>query len=206
MTPPGTAAPGIGVFGGTFDPIHLGHLSAAREVGEALGLSRILLVPARHSPHKPGDPHAPAHLRLEMVRAAVEGDTLFQVSTVELDREGLSFTADTLEILSEANPGVPLFLILGADQWSAFGRWHRPGDISQMASIVLMARGGELPSGMNPLFEGIPSPSFVEVAVTRLDISSSLVRERVAQGRSPRYLVPPAVGEIIAREKLYLSE
>jgi nicotinate-nucleotide adenylyltransferase len=141
-----------------------------------------------------------------MLRAAVEGDPLLEVSTVELDRKGPSFTVETVEILSAANAGVPLYLILGADQWCAFGRWHRPAEIARMASIVLMARGGELPSEMDPGFEDGPPPSFAEVAVTRMDISSSLVRERIAGGRSVRYLVSGGVREIIEREKLYLSE
>jgi nicotinate-nucleotide adenylyltransferase len=141
-----------------------------------------------------------------MVQAAVLGDPHFEVSTVELEREGPSFTSETLERISATNPSVPLFLILGADQWSTFGLWHRPREIATMATIVLMARGGDLPSEMSPEFKDGPPPSFVEVAVTRLDISSTMVRERVAEERSVRYLVPSGVREIIVREKLYLSE
>jgi nicotinate-nucleotide adenylyltransferase len=141
-----------------------------------------------------------------MLVAAVDGDPLFEVSTVELDRAGPSFTVETLEILETSYPGRPLFLILGADQWGGFARWRRPRDIAARATIVLMSRGGELPSKMDPDFTDGPPPPFVEIPVTRLDISSSLVRERIAEGRSVRYLLPERVREIIEGEKLYLSE
>jgi len=203
---PESPAHGIGVFGGTFDPVHIGHLSAVREAGEILQLGRILLVPAGRSPHKSSHTRASAALRLEMLKAAVQGDPLLEVSEVELLREGPSFTVETLEILSRANPGTPLFLLMGVDQWSAFSRWRSPREIARLATIVLMARGGEFPSEVDPGFEDGPPPPFIEVAVTRLDVSSSLVRDRIRSGRSVRYLLPDRVGEIIEREKLYLSE
>lgn len=196
--------PGLGVFGGTFDPVHLGHLSAVREAGEALGVERVLLVPARRSPHKPEEPATPPHLRLAMLRAAVAGDSFFEVNEAEMDREGPSFTVDTLHELTGANPGRKLILLLGADQWGAFGRWRRPEEIARLATIALMTRGGEYPSRIDPGFGDAVPPPFIEVPVTRLDISSTLVRDRVKSGRSIRFLVPDGVREIIERERLYL--
>lgn len=141
-----------------------------------------------------------------MLRAATEGDPLLEVSTVELEREAPSYTVETLEQLTGQYPGTPLSLILGADQWGGFGRWRRPRDIAALATIVLMAREGTAPSESGPDFGAEAPLPYIEVPVTRIDISSSLVRERVAAGRSVRYLLPEGVHRIIKREKLYLSE
>lgn len=197
-----TGAGGLGVFGGTFDPIHVGHLAAAQDVLEALGLDRVLFVPALRSPHKPDDPLSPAPLRLRMVRAAVEEDPRFEASDVELRREGLSYTGDTLRELAKG--GRALSLILGADQWAAFARWREPREIARLARIVVMAREGDAPGRVDPGFEDGPPPPFVEVPVTRIDVSSTRLRERARSGRSVRYLVPEAVRRIIEAEKLYV--
>jgi nicotinate-nucleotide adenylyltransferase len=198
---------GLGVFGGTFDPLHLGHLAAAQDTLEFLGLGRILLVPARHSPHKAGEPHASAESRLRMVREAVADDPRFEVTELELRRAGPSYTIDTLGEIAAGNPGVPLVLMIGVDQWASFGRWRRPREILEVAALAVMTREGEHPADADPGFDdGGPPPSFVEVPVTRMDISSTALRRRASAGASLRYLVPDPVRRIIEAEKLYLPD
>lgn len=194
----------LGVFGGTFDPVHVGHLVAAQDVLESLSLDRVLFVPARRSPHRPAEPRAPSEARLRMVHSAIEGDERFGVTDLELRRESPSYTVDTLRHLSAEDPEASLVLIIGADQWSEFSRWREPGEIVRLAELAVMARSGERPTATSPGFGLGVAPSFVEVPVTRIDVSASLVRERAAAGRSTRYLVPEGVRRIIEADNLYL--
>lgn len=183
----------LGLFGGSFDPPHLGHLVVAQDVMEALGLDRLLFVPARNPPHKQDRSLAPAPLRLEMIRALVAEDDRFGVSEVELGRSGPSFTADTLRHYRELNPQAELFFIMGADQALTLESWHQPRVVEELATLVVMARQGKDP----------PPGDFVWAPVTRVDISSSAIRARVREGRPIRYLVPEAVREIIQSNRLY---
>lgn len=187
----------LGVFGGTFDPPHLGHLVVARDAAETLGLDRVLLVLAPRPPLRPGGPLTPADLRMEMLRAAVEGDSVLEASDVEMDRDGPSYTVDTLAALGGRHPGTELVLLIGADQWSRFDRWHDPRGIARRATVAVMARAGETPADL-PI--GVP---WRPCPVTRIDVSATDVRARVAAGRSIRYLVPDAVRGIIERHQLY---
>lgn len=209
-TPPGDPGPSsapIAMFGGTFDPPHLGHLAAAQDVHEALGLGRVLFVPAGVPPHKRDLRITDAGIRLRMVRAAVEGDPRMDVSALEVEREGPSWTVDTLRTLRERAPDRPLFLILGADQWASFGSWREPAEILRLATPVLLAREGEHPAEVDPgLPPGVAPPAgeVRELRVTRVDLSSSELRRRVREGRPIRYLVPEGVRRIIEHEKLYI--
>ncbi len=190
-----------GVFGGSFDPIHHGHLAAAQEVLEVLGLDRILFVPAHRSPFREEGGSTPPEVRLRMVREATALHPGFETSDLELLRPPPSYTVDTLRELGER--GVQgMHLILGTDQWGAFSRWRSPMEVAELARLVLVTREGGRPAGVDPGFGDSPPP-YLEVEVTRLDISSSLVRERVRGGRSIRFLVPEGVRRIIEREKLY---
>lgn len=201
--PTGAAPREVGVFGGTFDPIHLGHLITGIEVLEALNLDVLTFVPARHSPHKVTSPAAPPELRLEMVQSVVEGQPRLAVTDIELRRPSPSYTVDTLRQMAGADPGAALTLILGADQWRTFGRWKEPREIAGLAKIVVLAREGDSPSEKLPdLGDGAPL-DFREVPVTRVDISSSQVRERVRGGRSIRFLVADSVRRIIEGKALY---
>ncbi len=193
----------LGVMGGTFDPVHAGHLIVAQDVLEALELDRILFVPAARPPHKSHEGLAPASLRVRMVRSAVEGDPRFQVSDLELKRPGVSYTVDTLEELHDQYPEAELHLILGADQWADFGHWHKPRRIAELARLVLMTREGDRPSEVDAGFTDGPPPAFVELQVTQVDISSTRLRERLRAGRAIRYLVPEPVRRIIEAGKLY---
>jgi nicotinate-nucleotide adenylyltransferase len=181
---------GIGVFGGTFDPVHVGHLAIANAALDELGLDRVYFVPARRSPLKQDGPVASAQDRLAMLTVATGDEPRFRVSTVELDREGPSFTVDTLETLRREGQ---LFLILGSDAYADFDRWREPARIRDLATIVLAARPGapHAPAGVRML----DSPL--------MDISSRELRARAARGRSLRYLVPKAALRYIEEHRLY---
>lgn len=187
----------LGVFGGTFDPLHIGHLIVAQDAWAALGLDRVLLVPAAVPPHKRGRVVTPADVRLEMVRAAVAGDPRFEVSDLELRRPGPSYTVDTLRELHERYPGADLFFLLGVDQYRDFHTWREPEEIARLATLVVLSRTGivEVESRVGTLPTVLP--------VTRIDLSATEIRRRVAAGEPIRYLVPWGVEELILEEGLY---
>ena len=180
----------IGVFGGTFDPVHFGHLAIANAALEELGLDRIMFVPTRRSPLKPEAPLASANDRLAMLEAATRDEPRFGVSRLELDREGPSYTVDTLEALRDQGQ---LFLIVGSDAYAEFDRWRDPARIRSLATVVVVAR----PGAPN-------APGNIPVLDTPLmDISSRELRARAARGRSLRYLVPEVALRYIEEHRLY---
>lgn len=186
----------IGVFGGTFDPPHLGHLVAASEAAQVLGLERVVWVPSASHPFKGGRVRTSAEVRLEMVRGAIAGDARFEASDLELRRAGPSYTVDTLRELAVGTGGTELFLLIGADNLRELPLWHEPGEIVRLARLAVVTREGE----------GVPPDSVFparQVAIPRLDVSSTEVRRRVARGACIRYLVPEPVREIIERRGLY---
>ncbi len=184
----------IGVFGGTFDPPHLGHWLAAVDAVEALALDEVIWVPAAQQPLKAGVVSADAAHRLAMTRLMVQGDQRFRVDAVELERGGLSFTVDTLRDYRERYPDAALFLLLGSDAAASLPKWREPEGIRALAEIAVLTRGGEavgLPSGVRA------------VPTRRVDLSATEIRERVAAGRSIRGFVPDAVAAYIAAHGLY---
>jgi nicotinate-nucleotide adenylyltransferase len=182
----------VGVFGGTFDPVHVGHLAIALAALESVPLDRVLFVPARRSPLKDRDPLASVSDRVAMLKAAVASEPRFALSPVEFDREGVSYTVDTLEALRSEGD---LFLILGSDALADLERWRTPDRIRELATILVAAR------------PGAPEPDPMHGArafdAPRLDISSRELRARAARGMSLRYLVPDAVWEHIKERGLY---
>jgi nicotinate-nucleotide adenylyltransferase len=193
----------VGVFGGTFDPPHVGHLVAARDALETLGLDRIRFVPAHRSPFKADSGTAGPEDRYEMLRLATLGDDDFEVSRVELDRPPPSFTVDTLAAFAEAEPGTRWTLLLGADQWQALGEWKDVEGIVERARIAVLTREGAGAVGEGPTADLRITP--VPVPVTRLDVSSSDLRIRLRARRSVRHLIPDAVREFIESKELYAS-
>ena len=180
----------LGVFGGTFDPVHIGHLAIANAALDELALDRVYFVPARRSPLKQDGPIGSAEDRLAMLTAAIRDEPRFRVSPIELDRKGPSFTVDTLESLRGEGE---LFLILGSDAYADFERWREPARIRDLAKIVLAAR----PGAPN-------APHDVRILDSPLmDISSRELRARAARGRSLRYLVPEAALRYIEEHRLY---
>jgi nicotinate-nucleotide adenylyltransferase len=189
---------GIGILGGSFNPVHLAHLVVAERVREALALDRVLLVPAACQPLKPEAALAPASHRLAMLELAVSGNPGLRVDSLELDRGGVSYTADTLEELARRSDGAALHLILGSDAYRSLEKWRRPEDVRRLARIVVVSRSGdpELPAR-----GALPGDLFV--AAPALEISASDIRARVARGASIRYLLPEGVREYILAHGLY---
>lgn len=196
----------LGLFGGTFDPPHLGHLVVAQEVAEHLSLDRVIFLVAGLPPHKIGDLLSSPLVRVEMARAAVAGNQLFEVSEVELDRKGPTYTVDTLRGFRAAYPDAELFFLLGADQLAEFHEWQEPEGIAGLATLVAVGREGVATEDLSPVDPGSGEKlKFKSLDVTRVDISSTEVRARVRDGRSIRYLVPEAVLRIIETHRLYRS-
>lgn len=184
----------LGVYGGAFDPPHLGHLVAASDACDVLRLDRLLWIPSAVHPLKAV--RTAAALRLEMVRAAIAGDPRFGADDLELRRTGPSYTVDTLRELRAREPRATLVFLTGADNLADLPRWREPDEIARLATLAVVSRAGEtVPAGG-------PYPA-VAVPVTRVDVSSTEVRRRVAAGQSIRYLVPEAVRAVIERERLY---
>lgn len=194
----------LGLFGGTFDPPHIGHLIVAQEVVEQLGLDRLLFVVAGLPPHKVDDVLSAATVRVEMARSAVEGNDSLGVSEVELAREGPTYTVDTLRHYRGEYPDAELFFIMGADQLAEFHDWQEPEAIMELATLVAMDREGVDPDSLSPMdLGGGVALDFRRIPVTRMDISSSEVRRRVRDRRSVEYMVPGEVRKIIERNRLY---
>jgi nicotinate-nucleotide adenylyltransferase len=187
----------IGLFGGSFDPVHLGHLLVARAAREELGLDRVMFVPAAQSPFKPGWPPAPAD-RLRLLRLALAGETGCRVDDLEIRRGGVSYTIDTLRHFAEEFSGAELFYLIGADQVAQLPQWREAGELARLAEFAVVPRPGEEAAKLPPPFRGRPLRG-VPVA-----FSSSEIRSRVKAGLSITHLTPAAVAEAVARAKLYL--
>ena len=204
-----TVAGSIGIMGGTFDPIHVGHLAAAEEAREAIGVARILFVPAGEPPHKPERPVTAASHRVAMVERAIAGNPAFELSRVEVDRDGPSFTADTVEMLADAERRdghePDLTLILSVESFHGLPGWHEPRRILNLCRLAVVPRGG-FPTPerawLADQFRGVPV-RVVFLDAPRLRLSGSEIRQRVAAGRSIRYLVPDAVIDYIGDHGLY---
>jgi nicotinate-nucleotide adenylyltransferase len=191
------AALRVGIFGGTFDPPHVGHVSVARDVADALRLDRVVWMPAGRPPHKERDGHAPAEDRLAMVRAAIVGEDGFEVDAREVERPGPSYTVDSVRELSAELPAAELFVIVGADQFRAFGGWRDPEGILEHARLVVMNRPGESEPPVDT------DPRVLRVPVRQIDVSSTDVRETVCAGADASHMVPDGVLEIIEERGLY---
>jgi nicotinate-nucleotide adenylyltransferase len=187
----------IGLLGGSFDPVHHGHLIVGRIAAEALGLDELRFVPAREQPFKQGRHGAPAADRAAMLDLAVAGAPGFAVERLELDRPGPSYTVDTLRALRARHPGAQLTLLLGADAAAELDAWHRAEELPGLARIVVFGRPGA-PMPATPLITGA-------VEVPAIEISATEIRARVRAGQPIRYWVPDAVAEYIARHRLYLD-
>jgi nicotinate-nucleotide adenylyltransferase len=208
----------IGVFGGTFDPIHYGHLRTAFEMLQALNFDEVRFIPCGDPPHR-GVTFAHAGLRLRMVEAAIAGQDGFVGDDRELRRDGPSYTVDTLQGLRREFPGRSLGLIVGMDAFLGLPMWHRWDEILDLAHIVVAHRPGWRAPDMGPLGEMIAEYGTHRVddlhnsihgrihihAVTQLEIASTEIRELIAAGRDPRFLMPDAVRHVIEETGVYMS-
>jgi nicotinate-nucleotide adenylyltransferase len=210
----------VGIFGGTFNPIHLAHLRSAEEVREVQRLDRILFVPSATPPHKRHDGIAPAAQRLAMVRLAIAGNPHFRVSTIEIDRRGRSYSVDTLRSLRERMPAVEFAFIMGLDAFREISTWKEYRSIFRLCDVIVTSRpaveGALLPAALpvavraefcyRPRIKQLEHSTGNRVIFQRisdLDISASSIRQRLRRGLSIRYLVPASVEGYIARQRLY---
>ncbi len=205
------------IYGGTFDPVHHGHLRLALEVADHLGVEHVSLVPCHIPPHR-GQTGASSRQRLEMLRLAVAGEPRLRIDDRELAREGASYTADTLrQLRAELGQDEPLVMVVGTDAFASFDRWREWQQIPELAHVVVVSRPGPPlePSG-NPArllaervvagpeaLHGRPCGAFFKMDPPLLDISATGIRERIGDGRSPRYLMPDPVWWEIRRQGLY---
>jgi nicotinate-nucleotide adenylyltransferase len=184
-----------GIYGGTFDPVHLGHLILARDAVEQLGLDRLIFSPNRISPHKLGIEPAPGEARLEMLRAAVEGEPRFEVDPWELGRDQPSYSVDLAEHLAASlPPGAELFFLVGADNIAKLDTWHRYADLARLVRFVVLGREADT-----------PAHPFPEIS-RRIDISATEIRRRRREGLAVRHLVPDNVLPIMDRWRLYQKD
>ncbi|MEO7039424.1 MAG: nicotinate-nucleotide adenylyltransferase [Gemmatimonadaceae bacterium] len=188
----------LGVLGGTFDPPHVGHLLAAGDAFESLALDKLLFVPAAVPPYKARSVQGTAEQRLRMLELMIGSDPRFEASRLELDRDGLSFTVDTLAALSEKTPEVSLFMLIGEDLATQIASWRDATRIAELATIVVLAR--EAGAKASALESSLP---MMRLTTRRIDLSSTEVRDRVQAGRSIHGFVPDAVAAFIDAAGLY---
>ena len=195
----------IGILGGTFDPIHVGHLAVAEEAREALVLDRVLFVPAGQPPHKVPGSVGRVGDRVAMVQLAIADNPAFELSMIEVQRDGLSYTVDTVEALARTYPDARLHLLLSAETFAELPTWHEPERLFEAARMAVVPREGYPAPDPAWLARAFPGrEGRVEyLGGPRLELSSTALRARVAAGRSIRYLVPQAVEAYIADHDLY---
>jgi nicotinate-nucleotide adenylyltransferase len=189
----------IGIFGGTFDPIHLGHLIVAQQAAEILGLDRVIFIPAGQPPHKGGEKLSPARDRLEIVRLAVRGNRLFSVSDIEIRSKRSSYTVNTLKALKSKYKTAGLFLLLGLDQAVLLSTWKEPQKLFELATVCVLSRPGYSRNEVEPRWRKM----LRFLPVSQIDISATSIRDRVRRSQSIRYLVPESAARHIKNKKLY---
>lgn len=190
----------IGVMGGSFDPVHLGHLIAAQDAREALRLDRVILMPAALAPLKAGEPRVSDATRLGLLRAAVADTPGLEISALELERGGVSYTVDTARALRHAHPVDSLFWIIGADQAARLAQWREIGALAALVEFIALARPGYTMPAASALPAGV---RLHPVTAHVVEISSSEIRSRLAAGKPVRWFLPPAVAQRIEAENLY---
>jgi nicotinate-nucleotide adenylyltransferase len=194
----------VGILGGAFNPPHIGHLVCAQEALLQLELDKVLFVPVGQAPHRELEEDPGAEARLELVELAVAEDDRFESSRVELDREGPSYTSDTLREMRSAAPNDEHFLILGGDQAADLPRWHEPEEVLSLAMVTVVERVSWTRNAIGIKIARLKGSERVRyLDMPLLQVSSSAIRRRVAAGRPIRYLVPDAVADYIEENELY---
>ena len=191
----------LGILGGTFDPIHTGHLVLAEQLREKLQLGRVIFIPSASPPHKTEHQLSLAVHRFEMTKLALKGNSHFSVSDIELKREGLSYTVETLRRLKELYKGAEIHFLTGSDVLDEITTWKEPDEIYRLAKIVIGIRPGFDEFNLEDHF----AKKSIITRITGVDISSTRIREKVAKGESIKYLVPSQTEEYIKRKHLYTT-
>ena len=188
----------LGLFGGSFDPVHLGHLLVAQAAVEELGLDRLIFIPAAKSPFKPENEMVPGAIRLQLLRLALAGRTNCEVDDQEIRRGGVSYTVDTLREYAKRFPQAELFYLIGADNAAKLNEWREAGELAKLAQFVAVPRPGGATASFPPLFRGRTLKGFP------FGVSSSQIRARLKAGLPIDLLVPPFVAEAIRAAKIYV--
>jgi nicotinate-nucleotide adenylyltransferase len=188
----------IGLYGGSFDPVHLGHLLVAEAAVEELGLDRLFFIPAAQSPFKPENPPAPAAVRLQLLRLALAGKTNCEVDELEIQRGGVSYTVDTLREYARRFPGAEIFYLIGADNVCKLNEWREPTELARLAEFIAVPRPGGEEAVFPPPFRGRMLKGFL------FEVSSSQIQARIKAGLAIENLVPPSVAEAIRNARLYV--
>lgn len=194
----------IGLYGGSFNPIHHGHLILAQHVAESCGIEKMLLVPCHTPVHKQPDELAPADFRWQMVLAAVQDHPLLEGCDIEIRRPGPSFTVDTLEQLHSMYPNDQFSMLIGTDTLLQIAQWHLPERILQLCKLLVLHRPGyPIDDPIEHLPKGFGAECVTMIEAPQLQISSSDIRDRVAEGLSIRYLTPDAAVQLIRQHRMY---
>lgn len=196
----------IGIYGGTFDPVHFGHLLLAETCRETCRLDRVIFIPAGVPPHKPGRELTAGPLRADMLEFAVAGHPAFSVDRSEIKRSGPSYTVETLRDLRQQHPTDELFFLMGADSLAEFHLWKNPAEIAALAGLIVVNRGRPAPPALATLVGelGAAAVSRIEwITMPAIEISASDLRNRARHGRSLRYLTPRAVERFIVEHRVY---
>lgn len=193
----------LGMLGGTFDPVHIGHLILGEAAREELGLDRVIFVPTGHPWRKPDREITPAADRVEMLRMAVAGNPYFEVSMLEVEREGSSYSEVTLAALRDANPGAEMFFILGRDALADLPNWHDPSAVVSLATLVVASRGDDISSVSEDSALARLNARIVSLKMPVIGISATDIRRRVHDGLSILYQSPDAVAAYIESHRLY---
>ncbi len=188
----------LGLYGGSFDPVHLGHLLMAHAAREEASLDRLIFIPAAQSPFKPGRRMAPPEIRCQLLRLALAGLPWAAIDDQEIRRGGVSYTIDTVRAISAGHKGARLFYLVGADQAALLPQWRQAEELAESAEFLVIPRPGEPVPALPPPFRG------QVLKGTPIQISSSEIRQRVASGLPYSHLLPPGVGEAVANNRLYL--
>ena len=200
----------IGVFGGSFDPVHLGHLILAENCRQQANLDQVLFIPCAMSPHKRDGAHGTDRQRLEMLDLAIGGHRDLVRSDMEIKRGGVSYTIDTLRELEESQPDNEWFFLMGADSLESFSSWKEPDEILKLAKPIVVGRpGSEIDLGSlekNSSADYVKSLRELVVESPLIEISSSNIRQRVAESKSIRFLVPRSIEQYIVTQKMYVAE
>lgn len=200
----------LGLFGGSFDPVHNGHLALADSCADQASLNEVWLMPTAHQPLKPPGPRASDADRLAMLRLALADRPRLKVSQLEIDRGGVSYTVDTLAEVHAQFPEAQLYFLMGADSLADFPRWHQPGKICELATPLVVRRAGSPAPDFNVL-NSLVSPEQLDVIresqveMPAVPISSSQIRQLIAEGRDWKVLLPPAVADYIGEQHLYFG-
>ncbi len=195
----------VGVIGGTFDPIHYGHLIIAEEARVKVGLAKVIFIPAGNPPHKLRRPYSPAHHRYRMVELAIASNPYFEISPIEINRPGPSYSVDTMAMLrEEMGPDVELYFIMGVDSLAGILTWHKPEELIKLCKIIAVNRPGYGVDidALDSLIPGIKE-QVIFIKAPEIGISSTEIQQRVREGLPIKYLVPPEVERYIYENNLY---